>query len=127
MIKPINCEYCPRIFKAVSTWRRHTNKEMQISSATSCNHCGVDCGTTKKLGLHIKRRSCRKDIPQDKCKYCSKLFTTSTYLDIHIANESCLPKDDLERWLIKFISDDTEELFTPEQAAELDLIEIKID
>lgn len=127
--KPIKCDYCPKTFDTISAWRRHINREMQIAVSTCCKHCDTNCMTTKKLGLHIKRRSCRGDImAQDKCKYCDKLFTTSKYLNRHITDEQCLPKNGLEKWIVKFISNDTsEELFTPEQAAELDLIEIKID
>ena len=126
--KPIKCDYCPKSFNTIGAWRRHINREIQIAVSAYCKHCNTNCITIKKLGLHIKRRICRGDImTQDKCKYCAKLFTSSEHLNKHLEAERCLPNDDLERWLIKFISQDTEELFTPEQAAELDLIEIKID
>ncbi len=118
----LKCQFCKQTFISTKLWIKHISKEIKARehyTSLWCVNCGYKSERARDVGIHIKKRICRDvSVPKDQCNYCLRLFSSSAYLKFHIDTNLCRMNKEDYQWICNFISD--EELFTPQQAVELD-------
>ena len=100
---------------------------MAPQNAKKQNKC-IDCNTTlsngKSLTSHLRKYKCKNVLNQNNmCKYCYKIYPNGVVGKRQLQKHICSL---LKAIIANMITDDGFNLFTPEQAADLDRIKIKM-
>ena len=111
MNSQFQCDYCNHALRTINSWKKHMEGEIrQKIKNLTCKNCNYKAKSKTDLIRHMKRRVCRDGIiPRDQCEYCGKLFVDSASLSYHVDKEVCLPKDEIHKWVIKFLHRQDEE------------------
>lgn len=107
-----NCPNCGFTFSNIRALRVHIKTRVCYAQTGphKCNRCDKIFVENNSLRRHLDRNVCKRTISKKesqliKCKYCSYETYSKGAMTIHNKNNSCLPKDDPDRWIVEFLFD----------------------
>ena len=102
--EPKQCPLCRGVFRRKDTLLKHVKKYHEdLTWGIRCKECQAICDTIKALGRHMRykiKKSNSQNVPQYKCKVCSKSSMSASLLKIHMEshNEKNLKCDECDRY-----------------------------